>query len=31
LKSELGSHRDLTALELSTLNKTLKDSKKSIE
>jgi len=31
LKSELGSHRELTALELSTLNKTLKDSKKSIE
>ena len=31
LKSEIGSHRDLTALELSTLNKTLKDSKKSIE
>ena len=31
LKSELGSHRDLTALELSNLNKTLKDSKKSIE
>jgi|TARA_B110000093_G_scaffold16444_1_gene15203 23S rRNA pseudouridine2604 synthase len=30
LKSELGSYRDLTDLELSTLNETLKDSKKSI-
>ena len=31
LKSELGAHRDLTKLELTTLNETLKDSKKTLE
>jgi 23S rRNA pseudouridine2604 synthase len=31
LKSELGTHRDLTKLELTTLNETLKDSKKTLE